>query len=301
VNVVYSITDKLNIRAAFSKTLARPDFVERSPYIYYDFVELTEVQGQQALRSSRISNYDLRIEYYPGPNEIFSASIFYKKFTDPVERFYILNSAMNMVEYWNLLGATAKGFELDARKSLGFIAPNNPFLQNLYISGNFTSLKGGISFIVKEKSRATNKDTSYVSKDDRPIQGLSPYIINGGLNYTGKIWGFNIAYNRIGRRIVNGGTVDYLVQYENPRDVLDLQLNGRFMQQKLEVRLNVSDILNQYFIIYSNNMNGAGTNSFPGGGLNKDPKGVAFNEALDLVNYKVRKGTGYNITFTYKF
>ncbi len=42
VNIIYSPTDKFNIRGAFSKTAGRPDFVERSPYIYFDFVELTE-------------------------------------------------------------------------------------------------------------------------------------------------------------------------------------------------------------------------------------------------------------------
>lgn len=301
LNLVYSVTDRLNVRAAYSKTLARPDFVERSPYVYYDFVELAEVVGQYALKSSRIQNYDLRLEYYPGSNEILSASLFYKKFREPVERFYVLGSALNTIEYRNLYEATAKGVELDARKSLGFIAPNSKWLQHLYISGNYTWLKGGISYFETKKNPVTNKDTLVLADADRPIQGLSPYIINGGLNYQGEIWGFNIAYNRIGRRIVNGGTHLTLIQYENPRDVIDLQLSGRFLQQKLEVKLNVSDLLNQYFIIYSNNIKGDASGSFPGEAPNNDPKGDAFNEALDFVNYKVKKGVGYSINFTYKF
>lgn len=301
VNLVYSFTDKLNIRAAYSKTLARPDFVERSPYVYYDFVELAEVVGQYALKTSRIQNYDLRLEYYPGSNEILSASLFYKKFQDPVERFYVIGSAMNTIEYRNMYEATAKGVELDARKSLGFIAPNSKWLQRLYISGNYTFLEGGISYFETKKNPVTNKDTLVLADADRPIQGLSPYIINGGLNYQGDIWGFNIAYNRTGRRIVNGGTHPTLIQYENPRDVVDLQLSGRFLQQKLEVKLNVSDLLNQYFIVYCNNINGDSSGGFPGEAPNKDPKGEAFNEEFDLINYKVKKGVGFSINFTYKF
>jgi TonB-dependent receptor len=299
VNLIYSLNDKFNIRGAFSKTLARPDFVERSPYIYYDFVELTQVIGQNGLEISRIKNYDLRFEYYPTGNEILSASVFYKDFDKPVERFYNIGSSTNSVEYKNLYSATAKGFEIDARKSLAFINPGSRWLQNLYISGNFTYLKGEISYIVN-KVPGTQKDTFFIAKGNRPIQGLSPYIINGGLNYQSKIWGFNIAYNRFGRRIVNGGTNQTLIQYENPRSIVDIQLSTKVMKQKGEIKFNISDLLNQYYIIYSNNENRNGTDQFPGEAGNADPKKEAFNEDFDFVNYKVKKGTSFSINFSYR-
>ena len=300
-NLIYSVTDKFNIRAAFSKTLARPDFVERSPYVYYDFSEQVQVTGQQSLEVSRIKNYDLRFEYYPSGNEIISASIFYKDFNNPVERFYNLGNPSNSVEYKNLYSATAKGFEVDFRKSLGFIAPANSWLQNLYISANYTYLKGEINYAVT-KSIDTQKDTFYIVKGNRPIQGLSPYIINAALNYQNKTWGFNIGYNRFGRRIVNGGTDPRLIQYENSRDVVDLQLSTRILKQKAELRFNISDLLNQYIIIYCNNVNRNKDGSRnPGLEANDDPKGDAFNEAVDLINYKARKGTTFSVSINYKF
>ncbi len=298
VNIIYSITEKLNIRAAFSKTLARPDFVERSPYVYYDFTELAEVYGQKGLQVSRIKNYDLRLEYYPSGDEILSASIFYKDFSNPVERFYRIQTTSNMVEYSNLYSATAKGFEIDIRKSMGFINPGSIWLKKLYISANYTYLEGNIEDRVFTKSPITQKDTSYVVEADRPIQGLSPYIINWGINYQEKLWGFNVGFNRIGRRIVNGGTIPYLIQWENPRSVLDLQLNLRLMQQKLEIKTNLGDILNQPFIIYSNTDAKDGATTSPG--PNKDPKGDAFNEKLDLINYKVKRGSNFSISVTYR-
>ncbi|MBO9205182.1 MULTISPECIES: TonB-dependent receptor [Niastella] len=300
-NLIYSVTDKFNIRGAFSKTLARPDFVERSPYVYYDFMEQVQVTGQQSLEVSRIKNYDLRFEYYPSGNEIISASVFYKDFSNPVERFYNLGNPSNSVEYRNLYSATAKGYEIDIRKSLGFIDPGTPWLQNLYISSNYTYLKGEINYAVTS-SPFTLKDTFYVEKGKRPIQGLSPYIINAGLNYQNKTWGFNIAYNRFGRRIVNGGTNPLLIQYENSRDVVDLQLSTRVLNQKAELKLNVSDLLNQYIIIYCNNVNRNPDGSRnPGLGGNDDPKGEAFNEALDLIIYKAKKGTNFSVSLSFKF
>jgi hypothetical protein len=151
-------------------------------------------------------------------------------------------------------------------------------------------------------SPVTQKDTSYLADGKRPIQGLSPYIINAGINYQSKSWGFNIGYNRFGRRIVNGGTNPLLVQYENPRDVVDLQLSTRILKQKAEIKLNVADLLNQYIVIYSNNRNRNEDGSLnPGLGANDDPKGDAFNEALDFVNYKAKKGTSFSISINYKF
>lgn len=297
VNIIYSLSEKLNIRAAFSKTLARPDFVERSPYLYYDFTELAEVFGSKALQISRINNYDLRFEYYPSGDEIVSFSFFHKDFTNPVERFYNISPTVNTVEYKNLYKATATGYEIDVRKSLEFVDPGNLWLQRLFISGNYTHLKGGIEYIVT-RSPVTDKDTNYIADEARPIQGLSPYIINAGLNYQSKSWGFNIGYNRIGRRIVNGGTNKHLIQWENPRDVVDVQLSTRLMKQKLELKINLADILNQYVIIYSNTDIKEGIRTPPG--PNNDPKGEGFNEKVDLINYKVKKGSNISINLTYR-
>ncbi len=38
----------------------------------------------------------------------------------------------------------------------------------------------------------------------------------------------------------------------NPRDVLDIQLNAFLLKDKLSLRFNVSDLLQQPFIIYNN-------------------------------------------------
>ena len=90
-----------------------------------------------------------------------------------------------------------------------------------------------------------------------------------------------------------------LIQYENPRDVLDLQISTRLMNRKLELRFNVSDILNQPFIIYSNTNTENGVESAVG--PNNDPKGDAFNEKFDLINYKVKRGAGFGFNITYRF
>ncbi len=304
VNVIYSINNKMNVRGAFSKTLARPDFIERSTFIYYDFPEQLEVSGDKGLEITRIKNYDLRYEFYPSGGEVMSASLFYKKFDKPVERFFIIGNPSNTVEYRNLYSATAQGFEFDIRKTLEFIRPSSSILKLITVSANYTRLSGKISYAVtrKEGTAVTApEDTFYISNAKRAIQGLSPYIFNAGISFQKTRWGLNIAFNRSGRKIVNGGTNASIVQFENPRSILDFQANAKFFKEKMELRFNISDILNQPFIIYSNNLNKDTNGGYAPEAPNEDPKGDGFNEDVDYINYKVKRGTGFSLKVIYKF
>lgn len=300
VNATWQISKQLNLRAAYSKTLARPDFVERSSFMYFDYPEQLYVFGDSGVQTSRIQNYDLRLEYYPSAGEVISASFFYKRFINPVERFFLLGNPNSSVSYRNLDRATIEGIELDLRKSLSFISPGSPVLRNLFVSGNFSYLKGKIE-TYDNRADSTGQIKRVKIEDDRPVQGLTPYVINAGLNYSGKLFGCNISYNRFGRRIVYGGTYSELIQYELPRDVVDVQLSFQLIKQKLELRLNAADILAQPFVIYSNTLKYA-ANGVLGGlqGNNHDPKGAAYNPDLDFINYKAKRGTNYSFSLTYK-
>lgn len=295
-NLIYSVSPKMNIRASYGETLARPDFVERTPFIYYDFPEQLYVAGTYSIKTTKVKNYDLRLEYYPSGNEVATLSFFYKDFTNPVERFFQLGNPSNAVVYNNLDKAKVKGIEVDVRKSLAFVS-GGAFFRNLYASGNFSYLKGNIETYENRRDSATQQMKRVKIESGRPVQGLAPYVVNLGLNYQSKAVGFNVGYNRFGRRIVYGGTYEQLVQYEVPRDILDLQLSFQLMNQKMELRLNASDLLNQPFVIYSNSANDASGGS---GRLNTDPKGQAYNPDVDFINYRVKRGANYSFVITYK-
>jgi len=67
------------------------------------------------------------------------------------------------------------------------------------------------------------------------------------------------------------------------------------------LRFNISDILNQPFIIYSNNLNKDTNGGYAPEAPNEDPKGDGFNEDVDYINYKVKRGTGFSLKVIYKF
>jgi TonB-dependent receptor len=311
-NLIYNLTPKMNVRLAYSETLSRPDFRERSPFIYYEFKERTEYKGAYGLKDARVRNMDLRYEFYPGVGEVISISGFYKKFESPVELVVGGNQGGAQVYYYfNLRSSTALGIEMDFRKSFDFINRESRFWRNLFINGNGSWMKANVRYNTQEMLDAANGvnggNLQELPPDsrNRPLQGLSPYVINAGIGYVGKPVGINVSYNRYGRRIIAGGLYPYADQYENPRDVLDLQLSTRLLKDKLDIRLNLSDLLQQHFIIYDNvklNENGwLDKTEDTRENVNNDPKGNGYNKDLDYTRYKNYRGTNVTLNVTYNF
>lgn len=261
VNIIYSFHDKMNIRGAYYKTISRADFRERTGAMVYDYKYVTELVYPLGLKDSYIHNADLRYEFYPSPGEVISVSGFYKYFKWPVEMVQVPTSGGATLRnfYFNLDNSENIGVELDVRKSMGFIAPKAPWLSRLFLSGNISLMKSNVTYnTTRLRNHALldyDEDESVndtVQNRTRPLQGLSPYIINVGLLYETKTWGINITYNRIGHRIFRGGDSEESELYEAARDQLDAQLSVRILKQKLELRLNASNILNQPYNIYVN-------------------------------------------------
>lgn len=314
-NLVYAINNKMNIRAAYSKTLARAEFRERAPYIYYEFRERAAYYGAQGLRDASIDNFDLRYEYYPAPGEVVSLSGFYKKFKDPVEIIGVWSGSVDpRLFYFNLRNSTNLGVELDFRKSLRFINPAQKWLSHIFISANGSWMKAKVRYNTDQLMNAAGGITgrpdlekSESDSRDRPLQGLSPYVINGGIGYFGDVFGVNVVYNRYGPRIVTAGFQQWEDLYENPRDVLDLQLSAALLKKKMQVRFNISDLLQQEGILYMNRGLPKSPTATPNedpytiGRENNDPKGDRFNKNLDYVRQRWFKGRNLSLNVSYSF
>ncbi|MEO3407841.1 TonB-dependent receptor [Mucilaginibacter sp. CAU 1740] len=312
VNAIYALNPKMNIRAAYYKTIARPDFRELSFFSYFDYDLFASVSGGN-LKRTTVQNYDLRYEFYPSPGEILSISGFHKKFTNPIE-VVVSTSASRYQYYVNLQSAKNTGFEIDARKSLNFISPSS-FLKDIYLSGNFTYIDASVDL---GNAFTKDPDGKLVSaKRNRPLIGQSPYIINAGILYTGKHFGFNTTYNRFGRRIVFASPDRSEDLYENGRDVIDLQLSYKFMKDnKAEFRLNVSNLLNSQMFYYRNHYKSANPDNtqlipsvqpYPGASEEPlpaeqiDPKGTKYNAKYDTKIYTWQYGTTSTLNFIYRF
>ena len=251
VNLVYSLTEKINLRGAYYKTVSRPEFRELAPFNFYDFITDFSISGEPSLVRSVINNYDLRFEWYPGAGQLLSVSGFYKSIENPVEQVSNTASAIRSLLYTNAKRATNIGVEFEYRFKLStmFNTDSSKFLNN-------TTLFTNLAFIKSEVDVEGSVIGSEAQK--RPLQGQSPFILNAGVQYlnseTG--WGTSLSYNIVGKRIMIVGSTDEPTYWENPRHVIDFQIVKTF-NEKLEVKFNIRDILAQNLIFYQDlNNNG---------------------------------------------
>lgn len=297
VNFTYSLTPKMNLRFSFAKTIIRPDFRETSVFRFYDPYLNADIVGAD-VKSTKIKNFDVRYEWYPSAGEIISVSGFYKTFDKPLELVAGTDGFQSRIyRFQNQKDAANYGLEVELRKSLGFIA-DQQWLRNLSIFGN--------GALIKSKINTLNyvKDTIAIeSKEKRSLYGQSPYVVNGGITYNNINYGLTLSYNRSGRRTYTISSNPSLTEYENGRNQVDLQLFCRLMKQKLELKMNIGNLLNTESFYYING-NGYKDNEYPA----SDPKHVflpnngtdKYEKDFDDVRYRIKYGVNYSLTLTYK-
>lgn len=246
INFIYSLTKKMNIRLSYYKTLSRPEFRELAPFAFYNFAMDNILSGNTTLKRALIDNMDVRYELFPGAGQIFSISGFYKKFTNPIE---LVNrtgtSGASELYYTNVPKVVNYGVELEYRVKLSTIF--NKKTENILL--NSTTLFTNLA-LIKSKVDVSNINGS--TGNSRPLQGQSPYIINAGLQFTNPAndLSVSISYNVVGRRIYIVGNVQEPDVWENHRQVVDLQIAKTFLHKKMEIKLNVRDLLAQKLVFY---------------------------------------------------
>jgi hypothetical protein len=265
VNISYKINMQSVFRLAGSQTVVRPEFRELSTFQFYDFEMGATIAGNPGLVRTKITNYDLRWELYPATGELFTVGFFYKYFKNPLEVYF--NPASGEGSTYNLLNAeeaNAFGTEFEFRKKLTF----SEALRNFTLHGNFSYIYNRVKSL------------------DRPMQGQSPYLLNAGIQYDLDKQGIRttLLFNQIGRRVALVGGSDQPPIWENPRAVVDLQISKKIMSEKGEIKLNVSDLLNQQLIFY----------------WDVDDNGK-YNSSIDAYALKRKFGTNLNLSFSYNF
>ncbi len=267
INISQKVNEKLVIKAAYGKTLNRPEFRELAPFPYYDFnFDVTRI-GNIDLKTASIQNFDLGIQFSPSRDELITITVFYKKFENPIEA-RILNAGSGIAfGIGNAQEAFSRGLEIDARKSLKIIGLEK-FMATINASWIHSNVNTGFSSIAGE---------------NRFLQGQSPYLINTGLYYNSDLIQANVLYNVIGSRVflVGDGVVSPTV-YEMPRNVIDLNLSKE-LKKKIEAKLSIQDILNQQFRYFND--------------TNNDKK---ITKKTDDIFRSYRRGTTVNLSLNFK-
>jgi outer membrane receptor protein involved in Fe transport len=250
----------------------RPELRELSALNLYDFELNASVQGYPDLLRTKITNLDARYELYPATGEMITAGIFYKDFQNPIEQIFSEGAGgASTFTYRNAAKAYAYGIEVEFRKKLSFITT----LKNFTVQANAAYIHSRI------------QDAKY--QIDRPLQGQSPYTVNVSLLYDLPKHDFtaSVLFNQVGQRIylvgdLTSGSASPDI-WEAPRPILDLQLSKKVLKQKAEIKLNISDIINQTQYFYQN----------------ADGNKTSFQKNTDAYRFTRRFGTTFSLTVNY--
>lgn len=245
INAGYNLTDRSLVRAAYSRTVNRPEFRELAPFLYYQFEYEAAIIGSPNLKTAFIDNVDLRWEMYPNPGELVSIGGFYKKFKDPIETYLSITTENPQLFYGNAPEATSWGIEFEFRKSLASLGVSK-LLRNASVNLNAAYIESNVNV----GTVATNQF------QNRPLQGQSPYIVNLGLYYNDEEAGFsvNAAYNIFGPRIFSVGDKIFPSWWELPRQSVDFQI-AKTWNKRFETKVNIQNLLNATYRIYQDNNN----------------------------------------------
>ena len=259
INVVYTPVKTINVRAAFSKTVIRPDLKDLVANYSYDFQSFRFVTGNAELKSTSISNYDLKFEWFPTAGEILSLGAFYKTMIDPIE--YGENREVNTFIgrlAINTGDAMVKGVEFEFRKKMNFI-PSAEWMNNITIFGNGALLKSEVKERVIYNSYFNFSPT-------HALTGQPKYIVNGGISISAlkNTFDATFTYNRTGDYISQLGSSDFVVgvlpadrkllQIQHyilqARDIIDVSVRQSFLKGKALIKFNIANLLGKPLIIY---------------------------------------------------
>ncbi len=285
-NISYNFNEKSLIRAAFGKTVNRPEFRELAPYYFFDFIFNSIYSGNDSLQFATVMNYDVRYERYARPGEFFSVGAFYKDFTNPIEMYFapgVGSGGTRSFVPGNAPSAISYGVELDLRKSLSGVT-SSTLVDKFSVVANASLIK---SIIKLDSSTSSGEDGNINSdvKAERPMMGQSPYVFNGGIYFQDDSLdlGFSVLYNVVGPRIVIVGIPGVPEVYEMQRHTIDMSVS-KGITKNWSVKLGVQDILNQDTLLLQD--------------ANADGK---LNKETDQVMQSFNRGTYFTLTLKYRF
>ncbi len=237
VNAVYAVAENMNLRAAYGRTLARPNFRELAPYASFELRNNRTFIGNPDLVRTLVNNMDVRWEWFTRPGEILAISGFYKQFTNPIELTYNVNAVNPEVQPRNLNDANVFGLELEARRRLDMLPGA---LSNLSIGGNLTLISSQVS--VREEELPLRLDPTATT---RPLQGQSPYIVNLDIGYSNANTGTNLSlfYNLFGARLDAVSISQTPDVYEASRGVLDF-IASQVVHGRFTLKASAKNLLN---------------------------------------------------------
>jgi TonB-dependent receptor len=227
----YAFDDSTNLRAAFTRTLARPDYVDLAPTETWNTQNFTVSRGNPDLRATRSWNYDLMFEHYLKTIGIVSAGLFHKQINDyiyPQETTMVSGGdTYRVTQPLNGGQATVTGLELAFQNQLSFLPGA---LAGLGVYANYTLTSSSAQFLGREGEAAT-------------LPGQARHVGNFSVWYERYGFSARLSYNYHGGFVdVVGATAANDIYYD-ANDQVDLSFSQSLLG-KARIFVDVMNLTN---------------------------------------------------------
>ncbi len=242
LSAVYKPRPDMNVRLAYSRTIARPQIRELSPAATEEFLAGDQFVGNPALELSDITNWDTRWEWFRKPGEVLAASLFYKEIERPIELISFSSAGDNFVQPVNYETGKVQGVELEARADIGEWAD---WAHGLTAGINATWIDSEVDVPQDEQDSLA---TFGLDEPTRRLQGQPAYLLNVFATYDNERTGTSagLFYNRTGETLLSGaatgldsGTPNV---FDNAYAILDFTATQK-IKQNLVVALRARNLL----------------------------------------------------------
>ncbi len=168
LHLKYDARENLIIRAAWTNTIARPNYYDLVPYVDDRSEEDSEIfMGNASLNPTTSMNFDLMVENYFQSVGLVSGGVFYKDVQDFVFTSVTEDLEGNEVfQPKNGAEATVKGLELAVQRQLDFLPG---FMKGFGVYANYTY--------------TDSKASGISERDDLGLPGTAKNMFNGSLSY----------------------------------------------------------------------------------------------------------------------
>ena len=246
--------EERQLRFVYANTVSRPDFREFSPNRFKDPLSGDIVRGHPDLKYTKITNLDIKFEWYPSFDEWFSVGIFAKDFNNPIETVRTIKDVDVEVSFRNADSAELIGAEFGFRHKLERYWGR---LKHFYVSGNYAYIDTEITLDKESDENQFDEFIPNLTSETRPMQGASKYVVNFQLGYDNFFTRRSVVllYNVFGERIVELGILGNPDIYEQPFHRLDLVikwgLNDTHDEQRKKIAYDLTfkakNLLNSEF------------------------------------------------------
>ncbi|PYF75203.1 TonB-dependent receptor [Pedobacter nutrimenti] len=237
LNATYNFREKMNFRAGYNTTLARPELREITNVFEFDAFQMGLVVGNPNLVNQYTQNLDFRWEWFPNNGEVVAVSLFGKRIKNQLYKVFSLQTsglAATYPEYPTIrfendpnIGKVW-GVEVEIVKDLG--RTWYP-MRNFFIGANLMLAQSNIK---KSPERLeANRSLDRHTPENSPLFEQAPYSLNGWLNYDNKKSGTSLTgtFNMVGERLVQINLTGEPDLYTRPVPVLDFVFSQRLSRR----------------------------------------------------------------------